>query len=194
MTTEGSMPPGVEMRAVGLDDARELAEALARNREYLLPWEPDRSEGFFTEAGQRSRLANLLALRDADRAMQWLLTEHGQPIGAISLSRIILGPLCSASIGYWVDRERAGRGIATAAVEAVCQVAREEFSLHRIEAGTLPENGASQRVLEKCGFALYGRASKYLYVNGAWRDHILYQRILHNRRPDIGESPPVVRD
>lgn len=182
------MPPGVTIRVAGLGDAGELAEALARNRAYLLPWEPDRPEGFFTEEGQRSRLADLLELRDAGRAMQWLLTEHGQLIGAISLSRIILGPLCSASIGYWVDREYAGRGIATAAVEVVCQAAKKDFSLHRIEAGTLPENRASQRVLEKCGFALYGRAPKYLYVNGAWRDHMLFQRILHNREPTIEVS------
>ena len=40
------------------------------------------------------------------------------------------------------------------------------------------ENTASQRVLAKCGFEQFGFAPKYLHINGAWRDHRMFQRIL----------------
>ncbi|MER7479585.1 GNAT family protein [Streptomyces sp. NPDC126510] len=181
----GVITEGVEMRAAVLDDAGALAGALLRNRTYMHPWEPDRHWTFFTEGGQRTRLREQLAQRAVGQAMLWVLveTDGGRLVGAISLSRIALGPLCSASVGYWVDAERAGRGIATAAVEAVCLAAREEFALHRVEAGTMVDNMASQRVLTKAGFAQYGCAPKYLYANGAWRDHLLFQRILHDERP-----------
>ncbi|MFC9915606.1 GNAT family N-acetyltransferase [Streptomyces sp. NPDC127197] len=181
----GVITEGVEMRAAVLDDAGALAGTLLRNRTYMRPWEPDRHEEFFTEGGQRARMRDQLAQREAGQAMQWVLveTDGGRLVGVISLSRIALGPLCSASVGYWVDGERAGRGIATAAVEAACLAAREEFALHRVEAGTMVDNKASQRVLTKAGFEQYGFAPKYLHANGAWRDHLLFQRILHDEGP-----------
>lgn len=176
---------GVEMRPALLEDAAPLAQALARNRTYLRPWEPDRPEEYFTELGQQSRLMDQLTQRQAGQSMPWVLVEvnDGRIVGGISLSKITLGPLCSASVGYWIDREWVGHGLATAAVEAACLCARSDFALHRVEAGTLLHNLASQRVLEKAGFEQYGTAPKYLHVNGAWRDHRLFQRILHDGPP-----------
>ena len=46
-----------------------------------------------------------------------------------------------------------------------------------VEAGTLVDNHASQRVLEKNGFERFGLARKLLKINGEWRDHILFERI-----------------
>jgi ribosomal-protein-alanine N-acetyltransferase len=49
--------------------------------------------------------------------------------------------------------------------------------MHRLEAGTLVDNVASQRVLEKNGFERIGLARAYLRIAGEWRDHILFQRV-----------------
>jgi ribosomal-protein-alanine N-acetyltransferase len=49
--------------------------------------------------------------------------------------------------------------------------------LHRLEAGTLPDNFASQRVLEKNGFERFGLARRFLLIAGEWRDHVLFERI-----------------
>ncbi|MFG2194621.1 GNAT family N-acetyltransferase [Streptomyces sp. NPDC048639] len=176
---------GVAMRATVLEDAGALAEALLRNRAYMRPWEHHRPEEFFTEHGQQERIRVQFAQREAGHAMPWVLVETGtgRIVGAVALTGITLGPLRSASVGYWVDKGLAGRGLATAAVEAACAAAREELALHRVEAGTMVGNVASQRVLVKAGFERYGLAPKYLHVNGAWRDHILHQRILHDEPP-----------
>lgn len=56
------------------------------------------------------------------------------------------------------------------------EIAFGEFELHRVEAGTLVDNIASQRVLEKNGFERIGIARRFLWINGAWRDHVLFQR------------------
>lgn len=79
-----------------------------------------------------------------------------------------------------------GRGLATAAVTQACAAADTELGLHRVEAGTLLDNVPSQRVLAKCGFEEFGVAPSYLYINGAWRDHRLFQRILNDRFPPQG--------
>ncbi|MDA5285865.1 GNAT family N-acetyltransferase [Streptomyces sp. NPDC054904] len=174
---------GVEMRGVTLDDAAGLADVLARNRAYMAPYEPHRTPEFYTETGQQARVGALLADRDAGRALPYVLTAAGDPIGTINLGSIVHGPLCSGGIGYWVDRAWAGKGLATAAVEEVCRIARDEAGLHRVEAGTLVDNLASQRVLAKAGFTEYGLAPRFLHINGAWRDHRLFQRLLHDDPP-----------
>ncbi|MFD3874439.1 GNAT family N-acetyltransferase [Streptomyces sp. NPDC058623] len=174
---------GVGMRGVTLDDAAGLADVLARNRAYMAPYEPRRAPEFYTEGGQLERLRTLLADRDAGRALPYVLTADGAPIGTINLGSLVRGPLCSGGVGYWIDRAWAGKGIATAAVEEVCRIARDEAGLHRVEAGTLVDNLASQRVLAKAGFTAYGLAPRYLHINGAWRDHRLFQRLLHDDPP-----------
>ncbi|MEU7556433.1 GNAT family protein [Streptomyces sp. NPDC044571] len=176
---------GVEMRGVGIGDAAALADTLTRNRAYMAPFEPWRSEVFYTEAGQRARIEGLLAERDGGRLAPYVLVEAetGAAVGAINLGSISLGPFRSGGVGYWVDQAWTGKGLATAALEEVCRIARDELALHRVEAGTLVDNLASQRVLAKAGFEQFGLAPKYLHINGAWRDHRLFQRLLHDEAP-----------
>ena len=47
------------------------------------------------------------------------------------------------------------------------------MELHRIEANYLPENLRSGRLLLRLGFEVQGYARRYLYIDGAWRDHVL---------------------
>ncbi len=97
----------------------------------------------------------------------------------MNLNNVVRGAFWSAALGYWVDGAHQGKGLATAAVAAACDEARM-LGLHRAEAGTLVHNHASQRVLAKCGFERYGLAPEYLFIDGAWQDHVLHQRILHD--------------
>ncbi|MFJ3924958.1 GNAT family N-acetyltransferase [Streptomyces sp. NPDC090022] len=176
---------GVELRIVGPDDAAGLAEALVRNRAYLSPFEPVRPEAFYTERGQWERIEQQLQGRAEGRLLPFVLVDAatGAPLGTMNLSNIQHGPLSSGCLGYWVDEACRGKGLATAAVHEVCRIAREEIGLHRVEANTLLDNHASQRVLTKAGFLAYGVAPQYLHINGAWRDHRLFQRILHDDPP-----------
>ncbi|MFZ4894859.1 GNAT family N-acetyltransferase [Plantibacter sp. Mn2098] len=89
------------------------------------------------------------------------------------------GPFQSSGLGYWVVESETGRGLATTTVQAIVEHARDVLGLHRIEAGTLPHNTGSQRVLQKAGFERIGYAPNYLSIDGSWQDHVLFQRILH---------------
>lgn len=184
MVTETTvLPGGVVLRPAAATDAEALLAAYLHNREHLRPWDPVREENFYTLDGQRERLLGQLAERDAGRLMLWMLTDGPRIAGVITLSGIRYGPSCSGNLGYWIDVDHAGKGLASAAVEAVARYADEEAGLHRLEAGTLLHNAGSQRVLEKCGFTAYGVAPRYLHINGEWQDLRLYQRILNDRPP-----------
>ncbi|MFE7552904.1 GNAT family N-acetyltransferase [Streptomyces gardneri] len=168
-------PAPFRIRPAEHADAPALAAALLRNREHMKPWEPYRPERYYTAEGQAERLA--------DGGVRWFAVDGDTVIGCAILSGIVLGPFRSGSLGYWVDREHTGRGVATALVEEVCRAAREELGMHRIEACTVLDHRVSQRVLAKSGFVPIGTAPRYLHIDGEWRDHHLFQRLLHDDPP-----------
>ena len=80
-------------------------------------------------------------------------------------------------MGYWVDRERNGRGLASDAVAAMLDLAFGPLRLHRVQAETLRHNVRSQRVLIKNGFDHIGTAPAYMRIAGEWQDHDLFQKL-----------------
>jgi ribosomal-protein-alanine N-acetyltransferase len=175
----------VQLRLVRPSDAASLCEAQLRSREQLAPWEPRRADEWYEPAFQEARLTELLG---NDRIVPWVLSEGDRVIGTVTLSNIVQGPWQNGDLGYWIDVAQVGRGLASAAVAAVCELADTELLLHRVSASTRVDNAASQRVLAKNGFVQYGLAPEYLHIDGAWRDHNLYQRILNTRPP--GQPAP----
>ncbi|YCK79315.1 GNAT family N-acetyltransferase [Arthrobacter sp. D3-16] len=160
-------------------DARKMKDAYLRNSEYLTPWEPERAEDFFTVAGQNKTIEARLASYTAGSEVPWVILDGDRIIGAITLTGIVLGPFCSANVGYWVDHEYSGRGIGSAALTHVLGYAKHMMGLHRVQAATLLHNAASQKILQRTGFEMIGMAPSYLKIAGAWQDHNLYQRILY---------------
>jgi len=154
------------------DDAVELAALYSANRAFLTPFEPHREDAFFTEDYQRERIEAV-----GEDHWRWAIVDGGRIAGIVSLADVLRGALQLGNLGYWVALDRNGRGLATAAVRDAAEFAFGEAGLHRLEAGTLVDNHASQRVLEKNGFERFGLARKLLKVNGEWRDHVLYERV-----------------
>ncbi|MFV4913947.1 GNAT family N-acetyltransferase [Microbacterium lacticum] len=142
-----SIAPDVTVRIVQPGDAAVLAEAYRRNREHLAPWEPLRDEGFFSERFQREDIERRLIATAAGEGYPLALVEGQEIIGRFNLAGISRGPFQSAGLGYWVDRNHLGRGLASAAVGAIVAEARDTLRLHRIEASTLVHNTASQQPL-----------------------------------------------
>jgi len=166
------------LRPLEFEDAGPLAAAYARNRDHLAPWEPQRSDEFFSEAGQAKDVAIKLNLFAAGYEVPWVLTAGQRIIGRITLSGLVRGPFLSANMGYWIDQEFTGKGLASASVGHVLAMAADELGLHRVQAATLVQNMASQTVLKRSGFERIGMAPDYLQIAGEWQDHVLFQRIL----------------
>jgi [ribosomal protein S5]-alanine N-acetyltransferase len=157
------------LRPVVPDDSGEVARLLRENREFLAPFEPLRDDQFFTSEGQRERI-------EESSSASFAIIVDGAIVGGVTISDFLYGPFRSANLGYWVAQRLNGRGLATRAVGEAVEIAFGELDLHRLEAGTLVHNVASQRVLEKNRFARIGLARRYLQIAGEWQDHFLYQR------------------
>ena len=61
----------------------------------------------------------------------------------------------------------------TEALEATNRQLFDVVKLHRIQANHLPDNVRSSRLLARLGFRREGLAREYLFIRGAWRDHVL---------------------
>jgi ribosomal-protein-alanine N-acetyltransferase len=104
----------------------------------------------------------------------------GEIVGRVNLNNIIRGVLQSCSVGYWTDGDHPGRGLASAMADHAVEGA-VVIGLHRVEAGTIVDNVASQGGLRRAGFTEYGMAEKFLFITVRWQDHVLFERILHGR-------------
>jgi ribosomal-protein-alanine N-acetyltransferase len=170
------------IRLVALDDAPVLAALLTANREFLSPWEPTRAEDFVTTNGQREAIANVLIEHQRGITVPNVILNDGRIVGRVTLSNIVRGPFQSCNLGCWVDSGHNGRGLGTAAVREIVDLAFGPLGLHRVEAATLGHNIGSQRVLERNGFIPFGTAPAYLKIAGRWQDHVLYQAVHHSMR------------
>lgn len=157
------------IRPLTSEDAGELLTVLVENREFLAPFEPVRDARFFTIDGQRERI-------ESESSYAFGILAGDRIAGTVTVSNLVYGPFQSATLGYWVAERLSGNGLATRAVGEVSELAFGELELHRLEAATLVDNVASQRVLEKNRFEAIGLARRYLQIAGEWRDHLLFQR------------------
>jgi ribosomal-protein-alanine N-acetyltransferase len=163
-------------RPVTEDDAEALARLVAADRDFLAPWEPLHEDDWYTVEGQREAVrAALERARSGQGLPRVVLDEGGRVAGRITLSDITRGPFQSCHVGYWVASARNGRGLATAAVREVVDLAFTRLGLHRVQAATLLHNAASQAVLRRAGFTPIGVAPQYLRIAGRWQDHLLFQ-------------------
>lgn len=153
-------------------DAEELTALRLRNRSTISEYEPDWDDpdAYYTTEGVRRWIV--------DGNERFAILDDGAIAGMASLTGIVYGALCTANLGYFVDADRAGRGLGTAAIAETVDYAFRELGLHRVEAGTAVDNVASQRVLEKNRFTRVGLLRAHLLVHGEWVDHYLWERIV----------------
>ena len=168
----------LRIRLVELSDADELAALLVASPEHLEPWEPTRGDDYFTLTGQRTVIEKALTDAAREALVPFVVIEPGGAIaGRITISNIVRGAGQFATLGYWIGSPFIRRGYATAAVGLAKEHAFGVLRLHRLEAGTLVHNVASQKALLANGFERYGLAPKLVKIAGVWQDHVLYQAL-----------------
>jgi ribosomal-protein-alanine N-acetyltransferase len=167
----------VELRGPRLFDGSKWSKLRIRDRAYLEQWEPTAQEGWNERNATLSWPAQWSSLRAMARrgsTLPFMILVNGEVAGQITVGNIVRGSLLSAWIGYWVASDRAGGGVATAAVALLTDHAFRDAGLHRLEATVRPENAASIRVLTKSGYREEGLFKRYLDVAGQWRDHLCF--------------------
>lgn len=76
------------------------------------------------------------------------------------------------------DRSAWGRGIASAAIEQLARIARDELGLRKLTAGCYGSNAGSARAFQKAGFEMEGRRTRHFLSEGQPEDLLLMARFL----------------
>jgi RimJ/RimL family protein N-acetyltransferase len=79
-----------------------------------------------------------------------------------------------AAVGYWLAPAARRRGVATHAVRLIARWAFAEAGVARLELTCGPDNRASQRVAERCGFTREALLRSHLPFRGGRRDTVVY--------------------
>lgn len=85
---------------------------------------------------------------------------------------------CYSGVGevsIYLHPEASGKGIGTQLLQQLIKLS-EEQGFWTLKASIFPENVASLRLHEKCGFRKLGYHEKIAQLDGIWRDTILLER------------------
>ncbi len=158
-----------ELRRLTREDAPEVLAFELENRAYFARSVTDRGDEFYARFSDHHDA--LLAQQAAGACAFHILVEaDGSVIGRVNLYNLEHG---SAVLGYRLAERVTGRGVATAAVESVATLARDDYGLSVLVAEVRDTNMASRRVLEKAGFLAAGPTE----ING--KPATRYKRDLH---------------
>jgi len=92
---------------------------------------------------------------------------------------------CAAEIGYWLGEPFWGRGVASVALIQLVEKVRRTGRFTRLFALPFADNLASQKVLNKAGFAFEALLRRAAIKNGTIRDLHLYGLVFgENEVPD----------
>jgi [ribosomal protein S5]-alanine N-acetyltransferase len=165
----------VTLRPLRYRDARAWRAVRRRNAAWLRPWDatvpPGGSE---RPATFRTLVTRLNRHARQGEGMPFVIEVDGVFAGQVTVNNIVRGSAQFASVGYWLDRDMAGRGVMPTSVALVIDHCFRSAGLHRIEVAIRPENSNSLRVVEKLGIPEVGYAPRFLHIDGAWRDHRIY--------------------
>ncbi|WP_422933815.1 GNAT family N-acetyltransferase [Sinomonas sp. P47F7] len=178
----GIWPVSLESGDVGLrpirqSDRLEWMGLRARNAEWLAPWEASNPQPGGSLPTFRQMVRSLTQQAHEGSALPFVITLAGPDarkppiVGQLTVSSIVWGSALMATLGYWVDHEHAGHGIAPTAVALATDHCFFSLGLHRMEINIRPENSPSLRVVEKLGFRYEGLRPRYLHIAGEWADH-----------------------
>ncbi|MFJ1561275.1 GNAT family N-acetyltransferase [Streptomyces mirabilis] len=143
-----------ELQRLQADHASAVLAFELANRTYFAAAVSDRGDDYFDQFTDRYNA--LLAEQEADTcAFYVLVAEDGSVLGRFNL---VNTEDHTAELGYRVAQHVAGRGVATATVRNLCQLAATRHGLRTLRAATARENAASQKVLTKAGFVPVGPA------------------------------------
>jgi ribosomal-protein-alanine N-acetyltransferase len=134
-----------------------------RVSEYLM-WQPHS-----TLSDTRRYLKNVDKKYKNAEFYTWGIEYRGKLIGTVGFNCFSLEH-STGEVGYVLNADYWGRGIATEALSRILEYAFDYLALNRVEIKYMRENSASLAVAEHCGFTYEGTMREAIYVKGRYRD------------------------
>ena len=141
-----------EVRELEHTDTHALLEFEVRNRQWFESHIEPRAPEFYSLQGVAEHIASCLGGLGAANWHPMVIVDHQQRIvGRANLKSIDTAAGC-AEVGYRIDQQAAGQGLATFALRRLIHEARNRWRLGQLVAFVYEQNLGSQKVLARCGF------------------------------------------
>ncbi|MBU1337018.1 MAG: GNAT family N-acetyltransferase [Alphaproteobacteria bacterium] len=161
-------PAGLVIRASRPDDAADMAELIAlpgfRAGTLRLPYPRQEQVRSWLE-GQTENTVNLMAVLD------------GKIVGNAGLNRLSGRRAHAAGLGIGIHDDFVGRGIGTALISELVDMADNWLDIRRLELNVYTDNSVAVRLYEKFGFRREGVFVGYAYREGAYVDSLAMARL-----------------
>jgi phosphinothricin acetyltransferase len=138
----------------------------------------DRVATFETEPRTPAQIAQQLADK-GDRFPTVVVERDGQVVAYAGAGAYRSRPAYAgvAEHSVYVARAARGTGAGRVALDAMC-LAYAERGFWKIVSRIFPENTASLRLHERCGFRVVGVYRRHGKLDGEWRDCVIVERLL----------------
>jgi ribosomal-protein-alanine N-acetyltransferase len=157
-----------ELRRLRANDAPAVLAFEVTNRTYFAKYISDRGDDYFLNFTEQHN-AQIAEQETGSCVYHVLVDDDGAILGRFNLYEVHDG---TAVVGYRIAESVAGRGVATAFVHELCQLAATKNDLQILSAAVSDENIASKKVLTSNGFVAVGSAEPGGHAG------TLYRRIL----------------
>ncbi len=133
------------LRPLRAEDAPDIFASIDTQRRHLGRWLP-----FVADTHQIEQTRQVVTGMLADTANPVFTLRNGDAFAGLIGFKSADNSKHSIEIGYWLREEQQGKGLMTAAVRALCDLAFKEMGMQRVEircgVGNLPSNHIPQRL------------------------------------------------
>lgn len=150
------------------------------NKSLFEPWEPIRSENFYTLPYQKASLtAEYHQITEGKLLRYWLFSKDNSEeiVGSLCFQNFLMGPYHSCSLGYKLSHKYHHQGYAIEGTQKGIKIMFDQYHIHRIEAFIMPNNLSSIKLIERLNFTYEGLSYSYANINDLWSDHKRYSLI-----------------
>ncbi len=163
--------PIIKLRPQKVSDAKRFFEILNNDNFTYIGTRPK------SIADEKKWLSGNAKRRKDNTNHNYAITFGGKVVGGIGI-KINYHKKYIGEIGYFIDENYWGRGIASRAVKLVEAICFKKLKLKRIEILMQPANIASEKVAIKNGYKKEGRMRKALINrSGEMKDCYLYAKV-----------------
>lgn len=146
-------------------DEAEFLAAVAASASLHAPWvaPPNTPQAY----------AQFLSRQSSQTTLSFFVRQNSDLslVGVVNISQIVRGLFQSSYLGFYAFLASSGQGLMREGLEPALRHYFNTLGMHRIEANVQPSNSRSLQLVKRLGFRHEGFSPRYLFIDGAWRDH-----------------------
>lgn len=175
--------PQTKIRLLAKSDAQALLSFEYKNKLWFESRIGPREDDFYSIEGVKMHILETLTHYHARTTLPLVLTQGENIVGRINLHNLDIKKR-RAHIGYRIDQDCLGQGLATKAVEHIVEYALEHFGIRHFIALAAVDNPASQKVLLNNQFSYARKHTAFARVKGKVLDCNEYIKVLQPQHID----------